>query len=141
MVPKDCDKLPEMNMVSENQKTNVLNELTQFIENQPITADVIKYMRRRSFSAKSGARDDAKRIGVMFVDEGDDLTKTRNEAKRAKDVHNIELFVIAVGRNLNEKKLAHIASDPVAEHLFIVPTYDHLPPLLMQVKNAVCPAP
>lgn len=142
MVPKDCGKTKSdtVDLNSGDTKQNILAELERAMEAQPTVASVLKYMRRQSFNSRKGARQGAKRIGVVFVDEGDDLMKTKHEAKKARELSNIELYVVAVGRKFNKRKLRNIASQPYEDHLFIVPTYEHLPPMLSLVRESICPS-
>ena len=139
MVPKDCVKPPQFNFDRVDTKSNMLAELERYLAAQPTVASVLRYMRRQGFSAAKGGRRDAKRIGILFVDESDDLMRTKHEARRARDVSDIELFVVAVGKKFNTRKLRNIASQPTDEHLFIVPSYDHLPGMLRQIQESVCP--
>ena len=141
MVPKDCGgDLSKLSFSSTSSKQNILNELDAFLASKTTVADVINYMRCESFTRRKGARVGARRMGVLFVDEGDDLGRSMHEARRARDIAGIEMFVVGVGR-LRYERLCHLASYPPSRHVFIVPSYDDLPSLLTHVRDAVCPSP
>ena len=142
MVPKDCGgDLSKLSYSSRNAKQNILNQLDAFLDSQTTVADVINYMRCESFSRGRGARRGARRMGVLVVDEGDDFGKSMYEARRARDLAGIELFVIGVGRRLSYNRLCHLASSPPSKHVFIVRSYNELPSILTRVRESVCPSP
>ena len=109
-----------------------------FFPSSLLTFIIIPFSRS-SFRESNGARPDAKRIAVLIVDEGDDLGRAKYESLKLRSRSNVEVFVIGVGKELDEGKLRGIASESASQHVFIVSSYDELPMLIYRVKQNMCP--
>lgn len=138
LVPKNCDTLPDINVDGSESRDDLLAKLDRVIAEQGSIDSVIRYMRKNSFSTDSGSREHSKKIGVVIVEEGDNLYKSKIEALKAREA-GIEIFVIGVGSDIKFYRLKSIASHPASEHVFRVKSYDELPPILRKVENAICP--
>lgn len=142
LVPKECDSVDAVELRDTDQKQNaVLEKLDTFIAKQASTASVLKYMREASFNPTNGARQKAKRIGVIIVDEAEgSLEEAKRQAQRAKRDGDIELFIIGVGKKLNKKDLYALATRPIRQHVFLVKSYKKLGGLVAKrVQKAICP--
>ena len=140
MVPIDCNPIMErLENTAKMTQEEILDTIDKYIKSQTYTADIIKFMRKHSFTRDKGSRKTSKKMGVLIVDNDDILTRSKVEALKAKNFGDIELFVIAVGPDVNIVRLAKIASQATEDHLFHVNSYDELASILPRVQNSICP--
>ena len=138
MVPKDCDEVPELDLQQNNDET--LAMLMQMQTEQPGTLDVLKYMRKKSFNAKNGSRESAKKTAVLMVDDGDeDLKQAYKEADRLRKKKDVELFVIGVGKDVEPSTLNRLTGDESGQRVFHVESYDELERLTYRIRDSICP--
>ena len=99
---------------------------------------VIKYMRKQSFMGERGTRGGAKNIGVVIIDSNSpDLEATALEAQKARETSDIELFVVAVGKEVSDAEKKAIASLPHDHHILTASNYDDLPRLVSTLKERI----
>ncbi|KAK2148315.1 hypothetical protein NP493_3243g00000, partial [Ridgeia piscesae] len=142
MVPKECDSVDAVDLKEAEQKQNaVLEKLDTILANQQSTASVLRYMREASFAEKNGARQKAKRIGVIIVDDAEgSLADAKRQARVARREGDIELFIIGVGKKIKRKELYALATRPVKQHVFLVRNYKALGGwVAKKVQKAICP--
>ena len=142
MVPKECDSLDAVELKESELKQNaVLEKLDTILANQASTASVLKYMREASFEPTNGARRNAKRIGVIIVDEAEgSLEAARKQARAAKKQGDIELFIIGVGKSIKKKDIYALATRPIKRHVFVVKNYKALGGwVAKKLQKAICP--
>lgn len=141
MVPKYCDTLQDMhiNWKVNDSNRNILEKLDKAIDSQVNINDILRYMRKISFSNHNAFQVPVKKIGVLVVDQSDNFYKSKIEAFKAKTLENIELFVIGIGSQIKRHKLSKIASEPATEHIFQVANYNDLPDILYSAVKAICP--
>ncbi|KAK2157691.1 hypothetical protein LSH36_186g01070 [Paralvinella palmiformis] len=142
LVPKDCRDIPEIDLktfTSRDEALDTIDRLTR--QAQADTTDVLRYMRKASFSQRYGARSRAKKLALVIVDETpDNMAAARKEAERLQVKKGVELFVIGVGKHVKPGKLRRLATDPDDQHMFHVANYDDLYSIVPIVQQAVCPA-
>ena len=141
LVPKDCRDIPEVDLKTFSDREDVLDTIDRLTNQaQADTTDVLRYMRKTSFSNKYGARSRAKKVALVIVDEApDNMAAARKEAERLQLKRGVELFVIGVGKHVKPAKLRRLATDPVDQHMFHVANYDDLYSIVPVVQQAVCP--
>ncbi|XP_022340467.1 collagen alpha-5(VI) chain-like isoform X3 [Crassostrea virginica] len=80
-------------------------------------------------------------VGVVITDGGStDPFRTQSVIKKVKE-KGITMFAIGVGMSINKEELKMIASQPVAEHEFMVDDLDGLNMLRSTLVSRLCPGP
>ena len=140
VTPKRCKGMGRVDGKSGWDLRGLIEKLDGLIEDDSGLADTLHYMRTTSFSESEGARDGAKRLAVLIMNENDsgDMQTALREAFKARIMANIELFVVGVGKNLNPFDLRYMATQPPEQHTFHVINYDELPSLVVRLRNAMC---
>ena len=137
LVPRDCLAVPGLNLQSGQDKKKLL-EMFDFEYQAAIVPRVIKYMRKSSFMGERGTRGGAKNIGVVIIDSNSpDLEATALEAQKARETSDIELFVVAVGKEVSDAEMKAIASLPHDHHILTASNYDDLPRLVSTLKERI----
>ncbi len=140
LVPRDCSVSLTVN---ENAEVVPQFSATQ-VQRRASTADVLQYLRTRSFSRANGGRDPAAKIAVLVLDQSavdgpNTLEAARRQAVQAREVHGIEVFVVGVGGAVTLGELSSLASPPALQHTFHVDTYEDMERLVPILSEAVCP--
>ena len=139
LVPRDCLAVPGLSLQS-GQDKQVLLDMFEPIEYQAATVPkIIKYMRKESFKGGARAtRGGAKKIGVIIIDSNSaDQQTTALEAQKAREMSDIELFVVAVGKQVSDSEAKAIASLPHDHHILTASSYDDLPQLVKSLKDRI----
>ncbi|CAH1791715.1 unnamed protein product [Owenia fusiformis] len=139
IVPQDCMGMEGFGMNRFYDQNSLFNAIdsNNVIESNPTRT--ITYMRHRVFNHHGGARQNVKRIGVLIVDNmTNDVERLRQEARNAKTLDKMELFVIGVGRNINTNYLSAIASSSSGRHIYRVSDYSALDMIRENFLNNLC---
>lgn len=89
-------------------------------------AHMLKRLRTHAFIEKNGARDIARHMAVVFVDDTlFDKKAVLDEARRTKN-YDVELFVVAIGDSAVDEELMTLSSSPASRHVIRVPSYEAL---------------
>ncbi|XP_053405185.1 matrilin-3-like [Mercenaria mercenaria] len=89
-------------------------------------SNMLKRLRTHSFKEKYGARNMARNMAVVFVDDRlFDRKTVLDEARRTKN-YDVELFVVAIGDSIVDDELKALCSSPVERHIIRVPSYEAL---------------
>ena len=102
------------------------------------TAQIIKYMRRQGFVKENGGRRFAKKIGILVIDSSSPnrLAATAKQARLARK-QNIELFVVAVGKDVTPELKQAISGQLDSRHVFSVNNYSDLQYIASKVARNV----
>ncbi|XP_046581489.1 cartilage matrix protein-like [Haliotis rubra] len=102
----------------------------------PDLSQVLRKMHRHSFTLEHGAREMARRMAVVFVDDKLEIPKgVFHEIEESKN-KNIEIFVVAIGEEVDIAKVEAMASSP--DHVFPIPDYDVLRETNLQLIDVLC---
>ena len=75
---------------------------------------------------------------VVIIDSNSpDLEATALEAQKAREMSDIELFVVAVGKEVSDAEMKAIASLPHDHHILTASNYDDLPRLVSTLKERI----
>ncbi|KAM8791772.1 cartilage matrix protein [Rhynchonycteris naso] len=106
-----------------------------YMEKGTMTGAALKYLIDNSFTASSGARPGAQKVGIVFTD-GRSQDYINDAAKKAKDL-GFKMFAVGVG-NAVEDELREIASEPVAEHYFYTADFKTINQIGMKLQKKIC---
>ncbi|ELV11986.1 Cartilage matrix protein [Tupaia chinensis] len=106
-----------------------------YMEKGTMTGAALEYMVDNSFSASSGARPGAQKVGIVFTD-GRSQDYINDAAKKAKDL-GFKMFAVGVG-NAVEDELREIASEPVAEHYFYTADFKTISQIGKKLQEKIC---
>lgn len=130
--PKDGDI--RLNEHSDKQTFSASVENAEF----PNLSRVLRRVRTQSFTEKYGGRPEAKRIAVLFIDGPlDKKGRIYREARRTRG-NDVELFVVAIGDEVNMKEALELCSNPPEDHLLIVKSYESLPDSMDRFWDSIC---
>ncbi|XP_046581539.1 cartilage matrix protein-like [Haliotis rubra] len=102
----------------------------------PDLSQVLRKMHRHSFTLEHGAREMARRMAVVFVDDKLEIPKgVLYEIEKAKD-DDIEIFVVAIGEDVDMTKVEAMATS--SGHVFPIPDYDVLHETNLQLIDVLC---
>lgn len=128
LAPRSCLSVPGFTLDQGSDKNQVLRmfgvgQKSSLAE----TSSVIKYLRSVSFRQESGARANARKIGVLIVDGPlKNFGQAVDEAILAKQ-NGIELLVIGVGKEVRPEELTLLASaGSPHHHVMTVSCYSQL---------------
>ena len=139
LVPKDCDPVAGFALNEFKSKGPLIKAIEASMIGGSKTAQMLKNMRLNGFNAMNGGRENVKRFGIVVVDDDEcNLTEVAKEAAKARSVHNIELFVIGVGKDVDQDALRAIASGPSDQHIFTVGNYNEIENIAKGLKKNIC---
>ncbi|XP_071117256.1 matrilin-4-like [Haliotis cracherodii] len=102
----------------------------------PELSQVVRKMHRHSFTLEQGAREMARRMAVVFVDDKLEIPKrVFHEIEKAKD-DDIEIFVVAIGEDVDMTEVEVMATS--AGHVFQIADYDALRETNLQLIDVLC---
>lgn len=141
LVPKDCKAVNEFSLKDSIDKQTVLNFLDHELESAPQSiGDVMKYIRKESFSHGSTTAEAGQKFSVIFVDdsvrEWGDITREVRRAER----NGIRTFVVSIG-DVDPDKVQSLASAPASTHVIYTKSYQELlsrPTDLVDQLNSAC---
>ena len=137
-VPKDCHELPGFRLDDFDSTEEIDKRLAALEYRKPNTAMSLHYLRTMSFKPCHGSRPEAKKIGIVLLDdESFSLKETIVEARKSREEHNIEMFVIAIGKSVSQKEIDSIVSPRTDEHYVRADSYDDLPDKVEAVVDMV----
>ena len=105
----------------QNTTININNTEYEGLQHQ------VRRLRQTSFSPRNGGRKNAKKVAVLFIDDTfDDYDSLALEAGKAKVEDEIEVFVVAIGNDVDFSFCGGIVSDPIGRHVIKVSSHDDL---------------
>jgi hypothetical protein len=136
LAPRNCMSVPGFQLKDSGSSKEAI--LAKFQGHQYAAADttsVIKYFRNDGFR---DARKGSKRIGVVVVDRNSaSRSSTAFESWQARGRDGLELFVVAVGKDVSDMEKRAIAP---RSNIIDVPDYASLeqvtPQLIKSINNA-----
>ncbi|GAB1597680.1 collagen alpha-6(VI) chain-like [Argonauta hians] len=128
---------------SEDIYLNDHTDKHSFIKKLRVTKDksrihTLRRVHRIGFSKNNGARLEARKLAIMFVDSPlIDAKRVLLEAMKMK-LSDIEIFVVTIGDGYLEKEMNRLASRKVKEHTIRVPSYSQLIDSVSSFVNLIC---
>ena len=78
-------------------------------------------------------------LAVLFMDrESTDFDETIVAAKMAKDA-GIEIITVAVGKQVNDKEISLLSSEPTADYKITLSDYTEVADLKHKFYSLICP--
>ena len=97
--------------------------------------DMLKRIRRNSFTVENGARNPGEEIVVLFLDQDQVINyETFQEAKLLKSSVDV-FYVVIIGNHSRAQFFADLAGEG---YFLQINSYDHLPSLTTSLKNDLC---
>jgi hypothetical protein len=96
---------------------------------------LVQRLNMNAFSSSFGARENAKRMAVFFVDENTQNLKAA--VAEVRRLHKVETFVVAIG-NRRSRYLAQFASLPLDQHMIKVSAYSDLAAIRPMILEQLC---
>ena len=102
-------------------------------------AEGLRLMRTQVFT-RDGDRNNAKNIAIVITDgvANYEANRVEEEARRARQDQNIEIFTVGITNQIDESELELIASEPYSDHKFLSPNFLDLRNILTEVKRRAC---
>ncbi|ELU15429.1 hypothetical protein CAPTEDRAFT_157837 [Capitella teleta] len=121
------------------RKSSILNALSYKTAGTSNNFDFIKMMYENVFVSSRGDRPGINNVGILVTDgqtngNSAKLIQRANEAKAL----GIEMYVVAVGENVNMAEINGVASNPTSEHVIIMDSIDSPENVANQVLDQLC---
>lgn len=110
-------------------------------------AAVVKKLRQNMIARAKGGRKGAKKIAILFIDEGlEDPVKAFLEAERAS-IQGIEVYIVKIGKGLlqENEKVEQMVNDEGFKHqsftennIYHISNYDELPYIKREIWYNIC---
>jgi hypothetical protein len=140
LVPKECVSLPGLELSGELDTSSLLEKVSDNYA-AAHTPRILRYLRRRGFTIENGARKEAQKMAIIILDKSSpNYEQTAAEAAKAKEM-GVEIFVVAVGKDITKEELELVASSPTENHVIRVNSYADLPGIaskLVELINNSC---
>lgn len=103
---------------------------------------VLKKLRQNMISRAKGGRKGAKKVAILFIDEGlEDPVKAFLEAERAS-IQGIEVYIVKVGKGLSieSDKIGQMMNDEALKqnNVYHISNYDELPNIKQKIWYNMC---
>lgn len=120
-----------------NNKASLLNAIDDVVTPpQRSTADLFHAMTTK---LTTNGRPGRKRIGVYLTNgPSGDLEETLEAVQEAKNVHDVEMFTVGLGKDLNPVELRAISSCEVSKHMFTAKSNSKTKELAKQLTKSLC---
>jgi hypothetical protein len=127
-----------LNTYKHNKKINRALEKVKGAD----VSSVLKKLRQNMILRAKGGRKGAKKIAILFIDEGlEDPVKAFLEANRAS-IQGIEVYVVKIGKGFTygNDRLQQIMSDQgfKQSNVFHISNYDDLPNIKQKIWYNIC---
>lgn len=133
--------VPELKLGELNTKDEILDKIknVEFLGGNTNTGEALNYIREKAFPNNKAPYDSTKpRIAIILTDgQSNDVHRTMAEASKAKS-EGIALFVIGIGKQVDEAELEAIASKPLDIYMFTVGNFDALDSIKEQLAIRAC---
>ncbi|XP_069138671.1 collagen alpha-4(VI) chain-like [Argopecten irradians] len=128
-----------------NEKDIYLNEFKSkedFVSDlknaNEVSRDILNDMKDVGYAAAYGGRKKARKIAVIFIDDSTtDLDKVIDEIVQARS-EKIEVFVVAIGDDLELDDLVDVLDTPVEEHLVTASSHVDLDSMQASFSDMLC---
>ncbi|XP_021357601.1 collagen alpha-4(VI) chain-like [Mizuhopecten yessoensis] len=102
------------------------------------TRDILKDVKDMGYTEKNGGRQNARKMAVLFIDEStSDLDHIIDEIVQARS-EGIEIFVVAIGDDLDLGNLVDVLDNPVERHLLAVSNHKDLDNVHTSYSEMLC---
>ena len=128
----------EFHLGDYRNKRDVMNAIsrTRYRGGRTHTWVALDYIRKNSFSKKSGGRDGVSNILIIITDGGsNERWKTVKAAQEIKSMP-IRIYAIGIGKRVNYYELLDLATR--SEYIFQVPNSNSLKHIQNAVRRNVC---
>uniref|UniRef100_A0A8W8KE97 VWFA domain-containing protein n=2 Tax=Magallana gigas TaxID=29159 RepID=A0A8W8KE97_MAGGI len=133
----------DLNTYKRNKKLNRALEKFKGVD----VAAVVKKLRQNMIARAKGGRKGAKKIAILFIDEGlEDPVKAFLEAERAS-IQGIEVYIVKIGKGLlqENEKVEQMVNDEGFKHqsftennIYHISNYDELPDIKREIWYNIC---
>ncbi|XP_033750927.1 collagen alpha-4(VI) chain-like [Pecten maximus] len=102
------------------------------------TRDILHDMKDTGYAAAYGGRENARKIAVIFIDDStSDLNRVIEEIVQARS-EGIEVFVVAIGDDIDLNDLVDVLDSPPEEHLVTASTHKNLDNIQGSFSDMLC---
>lgn len=133
--------VPELKLGELSTKDEILDKIknVEFLGGNTNTGEALNYIREKAFPNKKSPYNSTKpRIAIILTDgQSNDVHRTMAEASKAK-TEGISLFVIGIGKQIDQAELEAIASTPLDTYMFTVGNFDALDSIKDQLAISAC---
>lgn len=128
----------DLNTYKRNKKLNRALERVKGVD----VAAVVKKLRQNMIARAKGGRKGAKKIAILFIDEGlDDPVKAFLEAERAS-IQGIEVYIVKIGNSFlkGSEKVEEMVNDESFKqnNIYHISNYDELPNIKRAIWYNIC---
>lgn len=134
----------DLNTYKRNKKLNRALEKVKGVD----VAAVVKKLRQNMIARAKGGRKGAKKIAILFIDEGlEDPVKAFLEAERAS-IQGIEVYIVKIGKGLlqENEKVEQMVNDEGFKHqsfkqqnnIYHISNYDELSDIKREIWYNIC---
>ena len=135
----ECIDIPDVQLGSYRNKTALMSALNRLAKHPRSTADLLQHMSYRLLGSDINAIEPHHKVGVYITDGASgNLSATLNEAQTAKLLHNIELFGVGIGKDIDPTELRALVSCEVDKHLHMVIKPEDLDDVVHPVIRELC---
>ena len=102
---------------------------------------MLRYMRTEGFRHTHGGRNHVKKIAVLFIDhtsKESEIDITVGEVQKLRRHHNIDMYVVGVGKGVSQGVLETIASHPLSRFISTVSNYGDLENVKDSLSQHIC---
>ena len=101
------------------------------------TADGLKEVRTKVFTAKNGDRKGVPNI-LMLITDGQSNVNERKTTNEARRVRRAKIHVTAIGVGMDARPLRKIVSPPFRENMRVVTNFDQLASIRRNISADIC---
>ncbi|XP_074654673.1 von Willebrand factor A domain-containing protein 2-like [Tubulanus polymorphus] len=120
----------------EDVKTHIA--AMKYVKGPTYTAYALSYIRRKVLRRSKGARKNVPKLVVILTDGASTDRKRLPKALRRIRLKGARLFVVGIGKKLNETELEYMASKPKGEHLLRAADFSKLHGIIGKLKESTC---
>lgn len=132
----NCPSSKDIHLNAYQDKYALMQQLRS--NDHVIENHILRKVRRRAFKRSNGGRADARRLVVTFLDGP--LENPKDVFVEAQKIRKFgaDIFVIAIGNEVQEDELKVLASGKPKEHIFRVTNYETLKTAFNDFVDIIC---
>ena len=130
--------VPALHLKDKMEKNSLLDALGSMRRTVRQTPELLRAMTQHLIQP-GGQGEDKRKVAVYITDgESGDLENTLREAQEARLLHDIHLYGIGIGDEVNPTELQGIVGCLIEEHLFQVSSHSKLKKLIKTMAMELC---
>ncbi len=135
----DCEEMTGVHLGDFENKTDILYAIDNMKMHASKSAELLRSMTETLSTPQENTLIERDKIGIYITDgSSGDIHATLTEAQGAKLIHNIEMFGVGIGRDIDPTELRGLVSCEVENHLFTVPHSKKLPDVKRLLTKELC---